>query len=76
MIIGDNLDTAYFMEDDNGRVELRRNTVEKDLGVTFTNDLKPCNYPMQEYCKLSQINTRNNLQELQEDSQVVHKTTD
>jgi len=49
MSIGHNLETADSMEDDNGNDELQRifMFIEKDLGVTFTNDLKQCSYPMQ-----------------------------
>ena len=40
MHIGHQLPTRYYMTDGSNRVEMQSVTEEKDLGVTFTNDLK------------------------------------
>jgi len=41
MHVGHKFDTRYYIEDETGEVELEHVQEEKDLGVFFTNDLKP-----------------------------------
>ena len=41
MHVAHRFDTRYYMEDEKGEVELEQVQEEKDLGVFFTNDLKP-----------------------------------
>jgi len=42
MLIGHNLSTEYFMDNDEGnKVKIKEITIEKDLGIYITNDLKP-----------------------------------
>jgi hypothetical protein len=41
MHIGHKIDTKYFMEEGGRRVEIQAVTEEKDLGVYFTNNLRP-----------------------------------
>ena len=41
MHVGHKLDTKYYVNEQDGKMELSAGHEEKDLGVYFTSDLKP-----------------------------------
>ena len=55
MHVGHNLDTKYSMKDEAGMLELQVVAEEKDLGVLFTQDLKPGRQCMAAAAKASRI---------------------
>jgi len=55
MHVGHKLNTKYFMNDKDGNMELSAVQEEKDLGVYFTSDLKPCTQCIKSAAKARRI---------------------